>query len=872
MIKVPPLLLLFISSISFCQDWDTLNKNAIDLYRTGEYDVAIAVADKALAAAASQYGKKSLQYATTLSNKAYAEAAVGDYLTALDNYRYVAQVCFELYPLPHVDQMQALGELAKIFTRLGAYDSAQHYISFAEQIYLAIHEQNRRHYDTSLFAVEESFIIITSQDAAVHHRLGQIDEAIQLLESQIPIFIELYPDTYQSQRDYHTTINNLFTYNNEAMNLESAKAYAFHYYSLTQGKGTAERVHALQNLGSIYNNLEAYDSALYYWHRALSTIEGTPETNSYVHTAILNNMGTLMLQDEMYDSAIFYLKKSYVIQSEKEALQPNLYQITLFNLAESYRWSEAYAMADSIYATLIDELLDEITHNFTYLSDNEKMSFYKNQLGIISEYASFQFTVSGALPFQDTDEPYLNPQFAGNLYDLQLSTKAIILNSSKRMKASILNSGNSRLIETYTLWEEQKNLLAQALVNANLGGVDLARLKNQIEENEKWLINNSSSFRSGFEVEQVRWQDIQKSLKPGEAAVEIIRLIDGLLYGALILTPETQRQPIFSLVMSTKSKHLEQQFYKNYYNSILKGQEDSLSYQTYWQPIMDSIQSHMPAKKLPQRIYLSNDGVYNLININTLIDLQGNYMLDLTDVVVLTNTKEVLTSKKAPISTQKSYAALFGRPAYSVSQKENENFVDLPGTGKEVLLIKETLSSSQWKTEMFTGLDASEKTIKTLKDPKVVHLASHGYFSEPQSANSYSLAETMIRSGIAMAGANDPAMQDEDGILTAYEVIALDLDATELVVLSACETGKGVINQGEGVYGLQRAFRVAGANHLVMSLWKVDDTATQELMVHFYKQWTATGDMRGAFRQAQRELRKSYSSPYYWGAFILTGN
>ncbi len=502
----------------------------------------------------------------------------------------------------------------------------------------------------------------------------------------------------------------------------------------------------------------------------------------------------------------------------------------------------------------------------------KRCHFTRTSLSIISDYASFQFMVSGVLPLQDTDDPYLNPSFAGNLYDLQLATKAIILNSSKRMKASILNSGNSRLIETYTLWEEQKNLLAQALVNANLDGVDLARLKSQIEENEKWLINNSSSFRSGFEVEQVHWQDIQKSLKPGEAAVEMIRLIDGLLYGALILTPETRHQPIFSLVLSTNSKHLEQQFYKNYYNSILKGQEDSLSYRTYWQPIMDSIQKHMPSKELPERIYLSNDGIYNLININTLIDLQGNYMLDLTDVVVLTNTKELLTSRKAPTSSQKSYAALFGRPSYSISPKENENFVDLPGTGKEVMLIKENLSSSHWETEMFMGLDASEKSIKALKNPRVVHLASHGYFSEGQSANSFSLAETMIRSGIAMAGANDPGMQDEDGILTAYEVISLDFDATELVVLSACETGKGVINQGEGVYGLQRAFRVAGANHLVMSLWKVDDTATQELMVHFYKQWTATGDMRSAFRYAQMELRRTYTKPYYWGAFILTGN
>ena len=130
----------------------------------------------------------------------------------------------------------------------------------------------------------------------------------------------------------------------------------------------------------------------------------------------------------------------------------------------------------------------------------------------------------------------------------------------------------------------------------------------------------------------------------------------------------------------------------------------------------------------------------------------------------------------------------------------------------------------------------------------------------------------MIRSGIALAGASDQYATGEDGLVTAYEVISLNLDATELVVLSACETGKGEINQGEGVYGLQRALRVAGAQHIIMSLWKVDDTATQELMVHFYKRWATTGDMRNSFRYAQQELRKKYPNPYYWGAFILTGN
>jgi CHAT domain-containing protein len=153
----------------------------------------------------------------------------------------------------------------------------------------------------------------------------------------------------------------------------------------------------------------------------------------------------------------------------------------------------------------------------------------------------------------------------------------------------------------------------------------------------------------------------------------------------------------------------------------------------------------------------------------------------------------------------------------------------------------------------------------------VLHLASHGFFDPQTQDQNNSIAETMIHSGIVLAGANDTTKRIDDGLLTAYEVISLNLDSTLLVVLSACETGKGIDNYGDGVYGLQRALHVAGTENIMMSLWKVDDQATQKLMVDFYKRWIKTKDMRGAFNNAQKKLREEYPSPYYWGAFILTG-
>ena len=855
-----------------CQDWDAVNAKSLSLYEKGEYKEAIIVCDQALSLAESKYGIVSNQYITSLSNKAYAESAQGDYLKALTNYRTVVSITFQLYTLPHVSQIDALHEVAKTHMTLATYDSSAHYIAFARYLYSAVYEQNKAHYDTAFFELASAYFKINSLDAALHQYNGQLDQAISMLEEQVQLIKTFYPDDYSKLHDYQVTINNLSNYNVGALRMEEAKKYALEYYSLVKNNyDTLDLIHAYQNLGNVYRYLDEYDSTIFYWDAALALLASSSFENTYIHTAVLNNLGEFYISIEEYVNGLNYLNASIEIQKSKEALNPSLYSTTLFNLAEGYRWSEDYATADKLYDELITQLLEDIIHNFTYLSDNEKMSFYKTQLSILDSYTSFALEISGLIPLQKSDKPYINKNIPGKLYDLQLTTKAIILNASKRMKNSILSSNDTTLIYIYSLWEERKNKLAQELINEHTTTDEINQLKAKIEENEKWLTSNSRSFRSGFTFEKVPWQEVQQSLKPGEASVEIIRLVGGLAYGALILTPETKEQPVFSLIMSTGSKYLEKQSIHYYQNSILYKSIDTLSYQTFWQPIIDSIKNNMAKKKMPKRIYISNDGIYNQINVNTLYNpATKKYVLDETQLVIVSNTKDLLINKKN-IEVEQKRAALFGQPTFSSNPTTASSFPDLPGTGKEVQLINETLSKAKWNTTVYTEKKATEGNLKQLNNINVLHLASHGYFDPQANGENNSLAETMIRSGIVLAGVSDTTTRIDDGLLTAYEVISLNLDSTVLVVLSACETGKGVDNYGEGVYGLQRALHVAGAENIIMSLWKVDDQATQKLMVNFYTQWIRTNDMRKAFEEAQKTLRKEFPSPYYWGAFVLTG-
>jgi CHAT domain-containing protein len=182
---------------------------------------------------------------------------------------------------------------------------------------------------------------------------------------------------------------------------------------------------------------------------------------------------------------------------------------------------------------------------------------------------------------------------------------------------------------------------------------------------------------------------------------------------------------------------------------------------------------------------------------------------------------------------------------------------------------------------------ATEANIKKTKAPTLLHVATHGYFLadvENREATTFGVNlenandNPLLRSGLLFAGASKTAMgatpdleSNDNGVLTAYEAMNLNLQGTDLVILSACETGLGEVKSGEGVYGLQRAFLVAGAEAIIMSLWKVDDAATQALMTNFYTNWLKSRDKQKAFKQAQLQLMTKYKEPYYWGAFVMMG-
>ena len=277
-----------------------------------------------------------------------------------------------------------------------------------------------------------------------------------------------------------------------------------------------------------------------------------------------------------------------------------------------------------------------------------------------------------------------------------------------------------------------------------------------------------------------------------------------------------------------------------------------------------------------ETVFISPDGNLFTLPFETLTNPLGKDMVD-QYVINYIGTGRDITNFKPTNNQGDMY--VFANADFG----SGSTFVPLPGTAQEASSIQQSLGLAEER--VFVGQHATDENLTAIQNPWRLHVATHGYFSqenveELQSTNAafmMGFESAMLRSGLALTGANNTLNGENegsyDGIVTAYELSNMSLQGTDMVVLSACETGLGDVINGDGVYGLQRAFQLAGAETVVMSLWKVSDEATRDLMVNFYSKLNSSEKNKAkALREAVLEIKKEYPHPYYWGAFVLTGN
>ncbi len=283
-------------------------------------------------------------------------------------------------------------------------------------------------------------------------------------------------------------------------------------------------------------------------------------------------------------------------------------------------------------------------------------------------------------------------------------------------------------------------------------------------------------------------------------------------------------------------------------------------------------------------IMLSPDGALNLVPFSALVDEHQHYLIERYALVYLSSGRDLLRSQPTLVS---SAPLIVADPDFSSSQQSKEviasanqsrgnsnlrslslqmlHYSRLPGTAREAEIVSRLVPGSR----VLIGSLASENALKQVHSPRLLHIATHGFFL---NARPFEAENSLLRSGLALAGFNNRMSGSEDGVLTALEASGLDLYGTKMVVLSACETGLGQVAAGEGIYGLRRALTLAGAQTQVISLWKVDDLATVRLMENFYTQLKAKRKIGQSLREAQLNMLKQqkFRHPRYWASFIFS--
>lgn len=446
----------------------------------------------------------------------------------------------------------------------------------------------------------------------------------------------------------------------------------------------------------------------------------------------------------------------------------------------------------------------------------------------------------------------------------------------------------------------------------------LAELQDQVNRLQGDLGRASARFRKSTRA--ITADELAVSLSEDGALVDFVQFTS---QGKSRLVAATLRKdggkPVYGVVSYGDVAAIDAailKYRKDIQNEELELDEvqdsGSSAYKLIWKPLEPALNGRTNAYVVP-------DGTLNILPFAALVD-KGKYLIEKIDLHVYTTSRNLLPSAQAPA---KGGYIINAGPDYNTDEVAGKDQLDqaksrsagvsgvrdamrgmasgmrglrfdpLPGAEKEGQLIRQSVAAKGAENAIYTRRDAQEKVLRELAEPpEILHIATHGFFLKPDDTLRKRLLKLqrsadvqlpppgdnpLLRSGLAFAGINANAQvlgeidTDNDGVLTALEVLALNLSGTKLAILSACETGLGEIHEGEGVYGLRRAFQEAGASTVVSSLWEVSDAGTQKLMTSLYSRLLQGKNPHLALREAQMEMLRigEWSSPYIWSAFFM---
>ena len=656
--------------------------------------------------------------------------------------------------------------------------------------------------------------------------------------------------------------------------------YRNNVWGILSGNNTTKEgflTNLLSSAAMHYNKFGFKKEAISNLQKAIEIAEANNlDASSYYH-----NMVELCIAIQDFEGAVYNGEKAYKLSgSENNKIEIGTTLCLAQFLAKQPISENALVESSQYLQSLVDK-------TFSFTSMDERKSFWS--------YFEYYYPLINFLIYQSG-----NTKLYGQIYNNIIEEKGLLLRTANRLRDQILQNGNEEDIKMYD------HLLRLRESLSSLNTEESQEVKAEIETLDKELTRKFSIYADFANYNGITWTDVRNHLNEGEIAIEFYNIpeikwhedgndLDGKYrYCAVTLQKGCNEPHIIPLFTDDMLQSIDQD---DIYDT------DSI-YNLIWKPLEHEL-------KGINNVYFAADRELHKIGIEYAPMPKGGIIGDKYNLYRVSSTRVLAENYR---ESRKENAVLYGGLNYDMGKDDliaesrsgdfhptsaSRAFSDdnlrygvkyLPGTLKEVEDIAKGFVNNP---RVITDVTGTEESFKSLAGTPIdiIHLATHGFFWSDEDAKKLDYVtflnpnnkttqstedKALMRSGLFFSGANiglkgESLPEDvEDGVLTALELSNMNLGNVDMVVMSACESGLGETS-GEGVFGLQRGFKLAGANTLLMSLWKVDDTATQILMTEFYKNYLSGKSKQESLRLAQKSLRDNpeYSDPQYWADFIL---
>jgi CHAT domain-containing protein/Flp pilus assembly protein TadD len=830
------------------------------LYLAGKYDEALALIERVLEIRERVLGPEHPFVAATINNLAILYQLIGDYTKAETLFRRTLTIKEKALGSEHPDVARLLNNLAFLYKSRGDYAKA-------ESLYLRALTIKER-----ALGPEHPDLVSTLNNLAFIHK---------------------------SRGDY--------------AKVEPLYKRALTIWEKAVGPEYSDVASALNNLAILYRNRGEYAKAEPLYERALTILERALGPEHPDTASALNNLAIVYRVRGYYAKAEPLFQRTLTIYEKSLGSEHPLVASTLNELAVFYaaKGDIAQAIISLSRATTVNER--NFSRTLAVGSERQKLAY----LDIF--YKQTDFTLSLQSQAAPNDPEALDLAFTtllrrkGRGLEAMTDTIAILRRSATPEDKMLLGQ----------LTEARSQLAALSLREPDAAKPDTYRtrlktLKGKVEELEGELSSRSTAFRN--QKRPITLAAVQAAL-PAEGALIEFALFAPLdsqtvkskppRYLAYLLTAQGQPKWVDLGKAAVIDRAVDA--WRNALRDPKRTDVRRLARavdERVMQPVR-SLLDQMPGEK--RRLLIAPDGSLNLIPFAALVDEQNQYMVERYSISYLTCGRDLLRlqtsepSKETPLVMANpdfgGFTTIHTRGGVGRSGTSNRAqtqfdptqffFQPLPATEDEAMAIKALLP----KASVLRQEDATEAALKQVRGPQILHIATHGFFLNNQETptadgrgissnnplripdltpNNWAafIKDPLLRSGLALAGANHGKSGDDDGVLTALEAASLDLSGTKLVVLSAGDTGVGEVKNGEGVQGLRRALVLAGSESQVISLWPVSDEATKDLMIPYYKALQEGEGRSEGLRQVQLRMirgREDRRHPFYWAAFIQSG-